>query len=61
MRLRKEETVLKIINLSLDYEDVQSSIDKQVRRNLLEAALVDFQVIHQGNELIFKHSFGTEF
>ena len=61
MRLRKEETVLKIINLSLDYEDVQSSIDQQVGRKLLEAALVDFQVIHQGNELIFKHSFGTEF
>ena len=56
MRVRKEESIVKVIDFSLDFVDQMHS--KKPSERDLTCELTDFQVLHQNNELIFKHSFG---
>ena len=58
MRLRKEESVLKIIDIAFNFgretnEPNNAKID-------LHVSVTDLQILHQNNELIFKHSFGSD-
>ena len=53
MRLRKEESVVKVIDFEAKFaEKVQSN---EADHQDLSVFLTDFQVLHQNNELIFKH------
>jgi hypothetical protein len=53
MRLRKEESVVKVIDFAIKFTEKKNS--KAADYQNLSIALTDFQVLHQNNELIFKH------
>jgi len=59
MRLRKEESVFKIIALTLSASEASANSLTPESRSVY-VALTDFQVLHQNNELIFKHNYGTD-
>ena len=62
MRVKKEITQTKLLGLHISCEKRTEELREELSRFDLKMKLEDFQVLHQQNELIFKHNFaGTGF
>ena len=57
MRVKKEITHFKVIGLHIAAESNISSLHTEDNSIDLKAKLEDLQVLHQQNELVFKHNY----